>query len=154
MPMESDQRFRDKVVLVAGSNGGIGRAVAARFAREGARLACGGVTDEAARASAEHALDAGAPDVVALAADLGNGTACDRIIAETLEWGGAIDLSQVERSIKRDEWIVFLDWTPHWMNVTYDIKYREIANTCSDVLTVADPRMIEDHPEVGGFLRQ
>lgn len=69
-------------------------------------------------------------------------------------------LSQVGRSIKRDEWIVFLGWTPHWMNVTYDIKYLEavgepkIAATTSDVLTVANPRMVENHPEVARFLRQ
>jgi len=90
--MESDQRFRDKVALVTGSNGGIGRALITRFAREGARLACADVSDEAARAAAEHALGAGAPDAVALAGDLGEGTACDRIIAETLEWGGVIDV--------------------------------------------------------------
>lgn len=69
-------------------------------------------------------------------------------------------LSQVGRSIKRDEWVVFLGWTPHWMNVTYDIKYLEavgepkIAATKSDVLTVANPRMVENHPEVARFLDQ
>lgn len=69
-------------------------------------------------------------------------------------------LSQVGRSIQRDEWIVFLGWTPHWMNVTYDIRYLEavgepkIAATKSDVLTVANPRMVENHPEVARFLRQ
>lgn len=69
-------------------------------------------------------------------------------------------LSQVGRSIKRDEWVVFLGWTPHWMNVTYDIEYLEavgepkIAATKSDVLTVANPRMVENHPEVARFLGQ
>ncbi|MGH7279484.1 MAG: SDR family NAD(P)-dependent oxidoreductase, partial [Candidatus Rokuibacteriota bacterium] len=34
-----DRRFTDKVVLVTGAGGGIGRAAAVRFAAEGARLA-------------------------------------------------------------------------------------------------------------------
>lgn len=69
-------------------------------------------------------------------------------------------LSQVGRSIEREEWVVFLGWTPHWMNVTYDICYlepvgdREIADTRSDVLTVANPRMVEEEPEVARFLEQ
>ena len=69
-------------------------------------------------------------------------------------------LSQVGRSIDRDEWIVFLGWEPHWMNATYDIKYLEsvgepkIADTRSDVLTVANPKLVANHPEVAQFFRQ
>lgn len=69
-------------------------------------------------------------------------------------------LSQVGRKIDRDEWIVFLGWTPHWMNVTYDIKYLEavgepkIADTRSDVLTVVNPKLRERAPEVAKFLSQ
>ncbi len=69
-------------------------------------------------------------------------------------------LSQVGRSIDREEWIVFLGWEPHWMNVAYDIHYleavgdREIADTRSDVLTVANPRLVEQEPEIARFLEQ
>lgn len=69
-------------------------------------------------------------------------------------------LSQVGRSIDREEWIVFLGWEPHWMNVAYDIHYlgavggREIADTRSDVLTVANPRLVEKEPEIARFLEQ
>ncbi len=69
-------------------------------------------------------------------------------------------LSQVGRSIDRDEWIVFLGWEPHWMNVAYDIHYleavgdREIADTRSDVLTVANPRMVEQERHIARFLEQ
>ena len=69
-------------------------------------------------------------------------------------------LSQVGRKIDRDEWIVFLGWTPHWMNVTYDIKYLKavgepkIADTRSDVLTVVNPKLRERAPEVAKFLGQ
>lgn len=69
-------------------------------------------------------------------------------------------LSQVGKSIKDEEWIVFLGWEPHWMNVAYDIKYLEavgepkIADTTSDVLTVANPRMVERDPQIARFLEQ
>ncbi|MED5606461.1 choline ABC transporter substrate-binding protein [Pseudomonas sp. JH-2] len=32
-------------------------------------------------------------------------------------------LAEVSRAVKRDRWIVFLGWTPHPMNVKYDMKY-------------------------------
>lgn len=92
MSVETENRFRDKVVLLTGSNGGIGRALVARFAREGARIACTDVTDEAARAAAEHALEAGAPDTLALAADLGDSSACDRLVTDVIEWSKGIDV--------------------------------------------------------------
>jgi glycine betaine/proline transport system substrate-binding protein len=32
-------------------------------------------------------------------------------------------LAEVSRAVKRERWIVFLGWTPHPMNVKYDMKY-------------------------------
>ena len=32
-------------------------------------------------------------------------------------------LAEVGRAVKRERWIVFLGWTPHPMNVKYDMKY-------------------------------
>ncbi|TWI57556.1 glycine betaine/proline transport system substrate-binding protein [Pseudomonas duriflava] len=32
-------------------------------------------------------------------------------------------LAQVGRAVKRNQWIVFLGWTPHPMNVNYEMKY-------------------------------
>jgi glycine betaine/proline transport system substrate-binding protein len=69
-------------------------------------------------------------------------------------------LAQVGRMVKRDQWIVFLGWEPHWMNIAYDIKYLtakgdpKIAETKSDVLTVANVEMVDDHPMVAKFFTQ
>lgn len=69
-------------------------------------------------------------------------------------------LTQAGRALDRKEWIVFLGWTPHWMNVTYDIRYLEavgepkIADTRSDVLTVANPLTVENEPQLARFLEQ
>lgn len=32
-------------------------------------------------------------------------------------------LSQVKKAAKNDQWIVFLGWKPHWMNIEWDLKY-------------------------------
>lgn len=69
-------------------------------------------------------------------------------------------LTQVGRSIDREEWIVFLGWEPHWMNAAYDIRYLEavgepeIADTRSDVLTVINPEMVKQSQEITRFLEQ
>lgn len=69
-------------------------------------------------------------------------------------------LAQVGRMVKRDQWIVFLGWEPHWMNIAYDIKYLsakgepKIAETKSDVLTVANVDMVDEHPMVAKFFSQ
>lgn len=69
-------------------------------------------------------------------------------------------LAQVERMIQKEEWIVFLGWEPHWMNIRFDIKYLEavgepkIAETTSDVLTVANVKLGDRHPNVEKFFSQ
>jgi len=42
---------------------------------------------------------------------------------EMVESSEAGMLSQVERAIRRDEWIVFLGWEPHPMNANFDMRY-------------------------------
>jgi len=34
-------------------------------------------------------------------------------------------LSQVKQAAKNDQWIVFLGWKPHWMNIEWDLKYLQ-----------------------------
>lgn len=69
-------------------------------------------------------------------------------------------LAQVKQAIDRKDWIVFLGWEPHSMNVIWDIKYLKavgepkIAETRSDVLTVANPRLVENEPEATKFFSQ
>ena len=69
-------------------------------------------------------------------------------------------LAQVGRLKERGEWVVFLGWEPHWMNIAYDIEYLKavgepkIAGTKSDVLTVANAQMVERHPQVARFFSQ
>lgn len=34
-------------------------------------------------------------------------------------------LSTVKSALQREEWVVFTAWTPHWMNIEYDVRYLD-----------------------------
>lgn len=78
---------------------------------------------------------------------------------ELVASGTTAMLAQVGRSIEREEWIAFYGWTPHWMNITYDLYYLEapegskIAHTEATVYTLVPPEVTESHPNVVRFLR-
>lgn len=67
-------------------------------------------------------------------------------------------LSQVRKSIKNKEWIVFSAWSPHWMNVDFDIKYLEdpegVWGEKPKVGTLCKKDLPETDPNVTKFLKQ
>jgi len=73
-------RLRDKVALITGAGGGIGRGIALRFAREGARV---GVLDRAADGCAETValIRAAGGAALALPADVGAAADVDGAVA-------------------------------------------------------------------------
>jgi len=65
----------------------------------------------------------------------------------------------VNAAIKKGDWVVWLGWMPHWMNLVYDMKYLEdplgIWGTEPEVVkTLARAGLDKDFPEVVKFLRQ
>lgn len=70
-------------------------------------------------------------------------------------------LAQVGQKTTNREWVVFHAWRPHWMNITYDLKYlgddnapSAIANVQSTVWTLASPKIQQDDPNLYRFLQQ
>lgn len=79
--------FEGKCVLITGASRGIGRALAARFIREGARVAING--RDAARLEAT-AAELGA--AVAVAGDLSTAAVCDGVVRATVAALGGLDV--------------------------------------------------------------
>lgn len=67
-------------------------------------------------------------------------------------------LAQVGVAVKSHQWIAFLGWKPHWMNIIYKIKYLDdpklLWGGASTVNTVANPSYAKANPNVVRFLTQ
>jgi 3-oxoacyl-[acyl-carrier protein] reductase len=76
-------KLKDKTAIITGAGGGIGRAAALLFAREGARIAVVDVNEEAARQTVAAITEAGG-QASAFAADVSSSDAVQRMIAATI----------------------------------------------------------------------
>ncbi|MDD1506070.1 choline ABC transporter substrate-binding protein [Pseudomonas sp. CNPSo 3701] len=65
-------------------------------------------------------------------------------------------LVQVGRAVKRDEFVVFLGWTPHPMNVQFDMQYlkggEKFFGSTGSVNTLARKGFVAECPNVGKLL--
>jgi NAD(P)-dependent dehydrogenase (short-subunit alcohol dehydrogenase family) len=80
-----------RVALVPGGGGGIGSALAEALAGAGAKVAVAGRTRETSEATVERIVAAGS-EGLAIRADMTKEADCDRMVAETLERFGRIDI--------------------------------------------------------------
>jgi glycine betaine/proline transport system substrate-binding protein len=65
----------------------------------------------------------------------------------------------VGSAIKKDEWVCWLGWSPHWMNLSYDIRYLEDPEQVwgsepEVVKTIARAGFEKDLPNVYRFFQQ
>ncbi len=68
-------------------------------------------------------------------------------------------LLAAKRAIQRGDWIVFMGWKPHWINITHEIRYLKDAELIfadsggrSTVNTVANTDFLADNPNLATFL--
>lgn len=85
------QRLQEKIALVTGASRGLGRAVAAAFAAEGASLAICARTEEALVSTAAALREQGAR-VLAITADISDRRDVERLVSLTLQEYGQIDV--------------------------------------------------------------
>jgi len=85
-------RLKGKVALVTGAGGGLGAAIAKRFAREGASLMCADRDGARAEGTASAITKAGGSGH-AIQADVADPVQCDAQVTETVRRFGRIDIA-------------------------------------------------------------
>ncbi|SFX37508.1 NAD(P)-dependent dehydrogenase, short-chain alcohol dehydrogenase family [Paracoccus pantotrophus] len=124
-------RFKDKTVIVTGAAGGIGSAIARRFAAEGARVVITDVNAEGAEATA-----AAIPGSRALASDISQPEGCRAIIENVIATEGAIDVLCNNAGINRRGNLLAL--TPEDWRLSFAINVDPMFHLCQAAL----PHMI------------
>ncbi|MDY7559073.1 SDR family oxidoreductase [Pseudomonas sp. 10B1] len=142
--MSEPVRFEDKVVIVTGAGGGLGRAHALLFAKHGARVV---VNDLGGSAHGEGANASAADRVVAEIREAG-GTAIanhdsvtdgDKIVQNALDAFGRIDVVVNNAGILRDKTFAKMD------DADWDLVYRVHVEGAYKVTHAAWPHMREQN---------
>jgi len=87
-----DLGLKDKRALVTGASRGLGFATALTLAREGCRVAVNSRSEENAKAAAEKIATGTGSQVIGLAGDVSDPSVPERLIAQTVEAFGGLDL--------------------------------------------------------------
>jgi NAD(P)-dependent dehydrogenase (short-subunit alcohol dehydrogenase family) len=85
-------RLKGKVALITGADSGIGRAVAALFAREGADVGILYLCEHDDAAMTKRIVEAEGRRAVAIPGDVGDKAFCGRAVAEVVETLGGLDI--------------------------------------------------------------
>ena len=85
-------RLKDKVALITGADSGIGRAVAALFAREGADIAILYLCEHDDAARTREIVEQEGRKAIVIAGDVGDKDFCERAVRETVDKLGGLDV--------------------------------------------------------------
>lgn len=84
-------RLNDRVAVVTGAGSGIGRAIAQRFADEGARVVCADISLETAQATADS-IASNERQVIAIATDVTEIDQVERMVEQSITTFGQLDI--------------------------------------------------------------
>ena len=89
---KGSDRLKGKVALITGADSGIGRAVAALFAREGADVAILYLCEHDDAAKTKEIVEKEGRRAITIAGDIGDKSFCERAVQQTVDQLGALDI--------------------------------------------------------------
>jgi 3-oxoacyl-[acyl-carrier protein] reductase len=131
-----DKHLSNRVALVTGGGQGIGKAVALRFAAEGARVVVIDIVAESARAVADEITAAGGA-ALAITCDVTRRDQVEALVGQVLDAYGQIDILCNNAGITRDARLVKM--TEDEFDSVVDVNLKGVFNLTQAVA----PHMIE-----------
>jgi 3-oxoacyl-[acyl-carrier protein] reductase len=116
-------RLEGRVALITGAASGIGRAMAREFAARGARVAACDIVADGALAVRDEALEAGAPEAIAVNADVADAGQVKRAVAAAIDALGRIDILCSNAGIL-DGYASALDTDEELWNRVFDVNVK------------------------------
>jgi NAD(P)-dependent dehydrogenase (short-subunit alcohol dehydrogenase family) len=110
-------RLKGKVALITGADSGIGRAVAALYAREGADIAILYLCEHDDAEKTKQIVEKEGRKAITIAGDLGDKSFCERAVAQTVEQLGRLDI------------LVNNAGEQHWEKDIRDISEEQLKRT-------------------------
>ena len=110
-------RLKDKVAIVTGADSGIGRAVAALYAREGANVAIFYLCEHDDAQETKRIVEAEGRRAITVAGDLGSKEFCERAVQQVVDTFGKLDI------------LVNNAGEQHWDKEITDISEEQLRRT-------------------------
>jgi NAD(P)-dependent dehydrogenase (short-subunit alcohol dehydrogenase family) len=154
-------RLHNKVAIITGGAGGIGRATALLFAQEGARLAIADWNGEGAQAVADEITALGG-QAIALQTDVSQSDSVNRMVTETLHRFGRIDILMNNagiggqpspiHSVSEDTWaqVIGVCLTGVFLGMKYALPHM-VGQKSGNIINVASIAGIIGSPQLGPY---
>ena len=126
--------LRDKIALVTAASKGLGKAVALRLAREGARVALCARNEKTLRKAATEVKKTAGRPALALSADVSDPAAVDALVKATVEQFGRIDALVINAGGPPPG--QFLDLTPEDWEAAARLTLMSAVHLCYAVVPV------------------